>query len=59
MKKAAWMEVLLRAEKQIGLEPDNTSDASRRHSTSRYQTADGVRSVYGMYEGPGKRTQYD
>lgn len=39
-------------------EPDSTSDTSHRHSTSRYLTADGVRSGRGMYEAPGMRTQY-
>lgn len=40
-------------------EPGSTSDASRRHSTSRYQTADGVRSELGMYEALEMRTQHD
>ena len=40
-------------------EPGSTSDASRRHSTSRYQTADGMRSGRGMYEAPEMRTHYD
>ena len=40
-------------------EPGSTSDASRQHSTSRYQTADEDSSGRGMCEAQGKWTQYD
>ena len=40
-------------------EPGSTSDGSRWHSTSRYQTADEENSGCEMYEVQGKRTQDD
>ena len=40
-------------------EPGSTSDVSRRHSTSQYRTADGVRFGRGKCEAPEMRTQYD